>query len=268
MRTPTARVIGTRGRALVGTSAIALGVALASCAPPTPNSVRATFPASTAIDQTAAVTVSFTNDAGFGALSLISFRVLPSCGGTVEGLTSDPAAVLGCTNPDAGVFQLVPDPVTPPSAGCNSAGLATSAPDAAGIVTFTPTGSPVTVNPGDTCTITLRQTTLGLPAVDVDPSAPGVQTFTGAGAALDVNGSPLEFTTLGTPAQVTVTQAQAEAVPNPPPTCPTNAPNNGDRNAAGTFGNNGNDNLGSCNNGNRNVGNNSNGNDNGAPITP
>ncbi|HVL28005.1 MAG TPA: VCBS repeat-containing protein, partial [Acidimicrobiales bacterium] len=64
---------------------------------------------------------------------------------------------------------------------CAGTSFAVSAPDAAGVVTLTPSAPVVLGPPGgpagsDRCTVNFTFSTLRVPAVDVDPSAPGAQT--------------------------------------------------------------------------------------------
>jgi len=177
----------------------AIGPAQAYPAPS--GTLTAGFATTAAVGHAAPVTVT-----GFNITStpvtVSRVTVLPSCGGTV---ILQPK--LGCSVADVGVFRIVPDPTAALTGACGRAtGFTVGAADARGIVTLTPTGGTLTVPAGGTCTAHLRETALRLPRTDVDPTRPGVQTNTGAGAVGGAAGgtaTAIEIDTAGNPTTVT-----------------------------------------------------------------
>ncbi len=105
-------------------------------------------------------------------------RLAPSCG-------SAPVGANPCPTPDTGVFSVAPSASGAAGTACAGVTFTASAPDAAGIVSFSSPGAVVLAPPGgaagsDRCTVNFTYSTLKLPTIDVDPPTPGAQTFTNA----------------------------------------------------------------------------------------
>ena len=106
--------------------------------------------------------------------TVTSIQLALSCGAARSGATV-------CPTPDTGVFS-VNSPATG-GTGTNCAGttFTVSAPDASGVVTFTPSSTVTLKPPGsatgtDRCTVNFTFSVLKVPTIDVDPGTPGVQT--------------------------------------------------------------------------------------------
>ncbi len=101
-------------------------------------------------------------------------KFAPSCGtfGTVA---------TACPTPDPGVFSINAAASGAAGTACAGQTFSVSAPDAAGIFTFSSTTPVVLAPPGgasgsDRCTINFLLNVLKMPTIDVSPGSPGVQT--------------------------------------------------------------------------------------------
>ncbi|MEA2193710.1 MAG: hypothetical protein QOG42_144 [Solirubrobacteraceae bacterium] len=122
----------------------------------------------------ASVTITNTNSPPNNAESnaLTQLRVALSCGttGTVANL---------CPSPDPGVFSISSTATGRAGSACAGVIFSVSAPDASGVVTFTPSGGPVVIPPpGGTnqCTVDFTVGILKVPTIDAAPGTPGLQT--------------------------------------------------------------------------------------------
>jgi hypothetical protein len=149
-----------------GSASAAVGIS-ASLSMPSPVQVGQTgLPGS--------ITVRNTNTSPNHAESnvITQLRLAPSCG-------TSPTVGNVCSQPDPGVISI--NAVATGRAGTACAGrtFSVSAPDANGVVTFTPVGGPVVLAaPGGAseCTIDFTFSVLKLPTIDAAPGTPGVQT--------------------------------------------------------------------------------------------
>ncbi len=106
---------------------------------------------------------------------VIEIKFAPSCG--AAGTVASP-----CSLPDPGVFSVNPTATGTAGTACAGQTFTVSAPDANGVVTFSPSGPPVVLAPPggpglSTCTINFTMNVLKVPTIDVS-AAPGVQTDT------------------------------------------------------------------------------------------
>jgi len=121
------------------------------------------------------ITVSNTNTAPnqSESNSVSEIKFAPSCG--LLGSVANP-----CPAPDPGVFSINPMATGAAATACAGQNFSVSNPDAAGAVTFAPTGSLVLAPPGgpglSTCTINFTLNVLKVPSIDVSAS-PGTQTI-------------------------------------------------------------------------------------------
>lgn len=108
-------------------------------------------------------------------LTITLMRLAPSCAAMRSGSNV-------CPSPDPGVYRLSPAGTGAPGTACAGITFSASAPDASGVVTFTPSTAVVLQPPGaasgtDRCTVNLSVSVTRVPGIDVDPT-PGVQTWT------------------------------------------------------------------------------------------
>ena len=123
--------------------------------------------------------------------TLTAIRLAPGCG-------SAPTVASPCPTPDPGVFQIASPATGAAGTACAGVTFNVSAPDAAGVVTLTPTSPVVLAPPGgapgsDRCTVNFTFSVLKLPTIDVDP-APGAQTRFNAAVTAQGNVSGLSVT--------------------------------------------------------------------------
>jgi hypothetical protein len=108
--------------------------------------------------------------------AVVSLRLALSCG-AIGSSTS------ACGTPDPGVFDAGSQGVGAAGTACAGKTFTISAPDASGIVTFTPSSSISLAPPGsatgtDRCTVNFFYDVVKQPTIDVDAPMPGIQTWT------------------------------------------------------------------------------------------
>jgi hypothetical protein len=103
------------------------------------------------------------------ANTLTSIRLAPSCG--APSTLANP-----CPTPDPGVFSINSPALGAAGSSCAGITFTVSAPDASGIVTFTPSSTVALNGVGSFCEVNFTFDVIKPPAIDVDPGAVGAQT--------------------------------------------------------------------------------------------
>lgn len=117
--------------------------------------------------------------------TITTLQVAPACGAA-------PAGANTCPTPDAGVFGIASPAIGAAATKCAGTSFTVSAPNASGIVTFTPASTVVLDPPGgavgsDRCTVNFTLAVLKQPTIDVSPPTPGVQTAFNARAVVQAS---------------------------------------------------------------------------------